>query len=58
MPEYRRHEAGGQWHWCRNCSIDPKADYLVRYVRPERDRDLCPGCEAKEAEGVCNRVNL
>lgn len=57
MPEYRRHQSAGVWHSCRTCAHDPKADFLIRYVRPANDRDLCPTCMAADlSEDVCRRV--
>jgi hypothetical protein len=57
MPEYRKGKLGGDtWHSCRHCPADPKSDYLVRYVAPARDRDLCLECSAIASEDVCRRA--
>jgi hypothetical protein len=56
MPEYRRLESGGFWHWCRNCPEDPKAAYMTRNVRPDWDEALCLQCPAKEADCTCEHA--
>jgi hypothetical protein len=49
--EYRRRPGGETWHWCRNCSTDPKSDYNTRKTRPRGN--LCNECHAKELAGNC-----
>jgi hypothetical protein len=51
MAEYRRKKGSDTWHWCRNCSKDPKTDYDSRSTRP--DYDLCNECKSKERDGEC-----
>jgi len=52
MAEYRKKKDGDTWHWCRNCSKDPKSDYDSRKDRPAWD--LCEECKAKEKNGTCS----
>jgi hypothetical protein len=53
MAEYRKKKTTGNhiWHWCRNCSKDPKSDYETKSERPAWD--LCDECKAKERDGNC-----
>jgi hypothetical protein len=53
MAEYRRTKGTDTWHWCRNCSNDPKANYDKRDTRP--DYDLCNQCKSKEGAGSCQK---
>jgi hypothetical protein len=41
------------WHWCRNCSNDPKSDYDTSYTKPTSG-ELCDECKSKEARGDCS----
>ena len=51
MAEYRKKRGGDTWHWCRNCSKDPKSDYDTKSDRPSWD--LCEECKSKEKNGTC-----
>lgn len=51
MAQYRRKRGSDTWHWCRNCSNDPKSDYDTRDTRP--GYDLCNECRGKESNGTC-----
>ena len=51
--QYRKRK-GAQydtWHFCRNCSQDPKSDYDSQSSRPSGE--LCNECLAKERNGEC-----
>jgi hypothetical protein len=37
MAEYRRKRGSDTWHWCRNCTNDPKTDYDTKSTRPDYD---------------------
>lgn len=52
MAEYRRKNGSDTWHWCRNCSNDPKSGYDVRNTRPSYD--LCNQCLGKERNNECS----
>lgn len=51
MAQYRRRRGSDTWHWCRNCSNDPKSDFDTRTERPQGD--LCNECKSKEREKTC-----
>ena len=52
MAEYRKRKTGTDtWHWCRNCSNDPKSDYTSQTTRPTYD--LCNQCKSKEDKKEC-----
>lgn len=51
MATYRRKNGSDTWHWCRNCSNDPKSDYDERGSRPSYD--LCNQCLGKERNNEC-----
>ena len=55
MPTYRRVRGSDTWHWCRNCSRDPTANYETEQkTGKERPRgDLCNECKSKEANDNC-----
>lgn len=56
MPTYRRRKDSDTWHWCRNCTNDPKSDYVeVTKTGKERpsDGELDNQCLAKEKDGTC-----
>jgi hypothetical protein len=50
---YRRRRGGDTWHWCRNCSTWPDADFEETTVKP-RVGELCNECKAKEKMGACS----
>ncbi len=52
--EYRKRKgvAYDSWHFCRNCSKDPKVNYDVRYTAPT-DGELCDECKSKRARNDC-----
>jgi len=53
MAEYRKRKTGTDtWHFCRNCSNDPKSNYDTRNARPT-DGELCNECKSKEKAGNC-----
>jgi hypothetical protein len=52
MPEYRRQKGTTVWHWCRNCSRWPQADFESVYMKPT-DGELDNECRAKEEAGDC-----
>ena len=51
MAEYRKKRGSDTWHWCRNCSNDPKSDYTTSNDRPHGD--LCNECKGKERNNDC-----
>jgi len=51
MAKYRQSPDTDIWHWCRNCTRWPTADYVEQDERPAHD--LCNECKAKEALGMC-----
>lgn len=55
MAEYRKLHDQDTWHWCRNCSNDPKSGYEQDpgSGRPGSG-ELCDECKAKEDNGECN----
>ena len=54
--EYRKRKgvAHDTWHFCRNCSNDPKSNYDVRHS-PPTDGELCNECKGKRAAGTCTQ---
>lgn len=56
LPTYRKRKGGDTWHWCRNCSNDPKENYdevtLYGTTRPSSG-ELDNECRAKEKAGTC-----
>jgi hypothetical protein len=50
---YRRRSSGSDaWHFCRNCTLDPKLDYDARSTEPTTG-ELCNQCKAKKKNGEC-----
>ncbi len=41
------------WHWCRNCSNDPKSNYDAVRTKPTSG-ELCNECKSKEGAGNCS----
>ena len=52
---YRRNMGHDTWHWCRNCSFWPEAEYEERERADLSAGGLCNECRAKEANGTCYR---
>lgn len=54
MTTYRKKTYRDTWHWCRNCSNWPTADYEEKTIagRPTTD-ELCDECKGKEKAGTC-----
>ncbi len=50
---YRRNRRGDTWHWCRNCSTWPTADFEETSVKPTAG-EFCNECTAKEKAGACS----
>ena len=50
--EYRRKHGNDTWHFCRNCSNDPKFGYDSKTSKPTTG-ELCNECRAKEKGGNC-----
>jgi hypothetical protein len=53
MP-YRKRRGYDAWHWCRNCSKWPTADYDEQPTKPTGD-ELCNECKSKDAAGNCTK---
>lgn len=54
MAKYRKLNGKDTWHWCRNCSNWPTANYAKRWDKPTGSGDeLCNECRAKEKDGTC-----
>ena len=51
-PYYRRRTDSDTWHFCRNCTLDPKSDY-VSYTGPPTPSELCNQCRGKERDSNC-----
>ena len=49
---YRRARGRDAWHWCKNCSRWPTADYQEQQTRPTTG-ELCNECRSKDAAGTC-----
>ena len=49
---YRRLKGSDTWHFCRNCTLDPKSDYDSQTTRPTTG-ELCDQCIGKENQGTC-----
>lgn len=54
MATYRRKKNWDLWHWCRNCSYWPTADYVEQQEKPSSGQ-LCDECRAKEKAGTCRK---
>ena len=54
MTEYRRKKGRDTWHWCKNCSNWPTANYDVKYTKPRSD-ELDNECKAKEKANSCKQ---
>lgn len=52
--EFRKKKNSDTWHFCRNCSNDPKSDYDTKYSKPTSG-ELCNECQGKEKNGNCNK---
>jgi len=54
MATYRRRKGNDEWHFCRNCSNDPKANFeeTTTSGRPSNG-ELCNECRSKESKGNC-----
>ena len=56
MPYYRKRKGSDTWHWCRNCSNDPKTDYDQEWhsgqERPKTG-ELDNECRTKEKANDC-----
>lgn len=54
MKTYRKRRGYDTWHWCRNCSNDPKSDYVEENssARP-KSGELCNECLGKERNENC-----
>ena len=52
--EYRKREGCDSWHWCRNCSDWPTADFIQTYTKP--NGNLCKRCEEKEKVNNCIKL--
>jgi hypothetical protein len=49
---YRRKQGSDTWHYCRNCSRWPTADYDQETKRPTTG-ELCNECKGKDKAGTC-----
>lgn len=49
---YRRLRTSEIWHWCRNCSHWPSANYETSHSDPDRGR-LCRECRTKKEKDTC-----
>lgn len=49
---FRRRRDSDTWHWCRNCSNWPTADFDERPMKPSGG-ELCNECAAKQRDGSC-----
>lgn len=49
---YVRRRGSDTWHWCRNCSGYPAANYEVSETRPVAG-ELCNQCLSKDRSGNC-----
>ena len=54
--KFRRRRGHDTWHFCRNCSNDPKVDYVEQDHKPTSG-ELCNECIAKEKAGTCRKTN-
>ena len=50
--EYRKLKGHDTWHWCRNCSNWPRANYDSKPSKPTTG-ELCNECQAKAKAGNC-----
>ncbi len=51
---YRRGTGHDTWHFCRDCSNDPKSNFDARSTKPTTG-ELCNECESKEKAGDCKQ---
>lgn len=49
---YRRKKNSDVWHFCRNCSNWPTADYDEQQTRPTSG-ELDNECRSKQSAGAC-----
>lgn len=51
---YRKVKGRDTWHWCRNCSNWPTANYETSSTKPSSG-ELCNECKGKEKSGSCTK---
>lgn len=49
---YRRRNGADTWHYCRNCTLWPTADYKEQSTKPTTG-ELCNQCRSKDSAGTC-----
>ena len=51
---YRKLYGKDAWHWCKNCSNWPTANFEEKATKPTSG-ELCNECRAKEKAGTCKK---
>lgn len=54
MATYRKRDGSDTWHWCRNCSNDPKSGYKEQSTKPSSG-ELCNQCQSKDESNNCSK---
>ena len=55
MAEYRKKKGPRYaWHWCRNCTNDPKSNYETSSKKPDSS-ELCNECLSKDRDNECRK---
>jgi hypothetical protein len=54
MPYRKEIHGKNVWHWCKNCSNWPEADYEKRPEKPYWG-ELCNECRNLEQQGQCEK---
>lgn len=51
---YRKRKGYDTWHWCRNCSNWPTANFDEKTTKPTSG-EYCNECKAKQKAGDCRK---